>query len=56
MADDDLIYLLRRAADERARADMATDAGAKAAHGGLAERYDARIREHGAGKVASIRE
>ena len=55
MVDDDLIYLLRRAADERARAEKATDPAAKAAHGGLAERYDQRIREHSAGKVARLR-
>jgi hypothetical protein len=54
MADDDLIYLLRRAADERARAEKAIDPAAKAAHGGLAERYDQRIREQSAGKIASI--
>ena len=55
MADDDLIYLLRRAADERARADKATDPGAKAAHGGLAERYDQQIRARTGGKVTTIR-
>ena len=38
MADDDLIYLLRRAADERALAEKAIDPAARAAHGGLAER------------------
>jgi len=55
MADDDLVYLLRRAADERARAEKAVDPAAKAAHGGLAERYDQRIREQSAGKVARLR-
>jgi hypothetical protein len=55
MADDDLIYLLRRAADERVRAERAIDPAAKAAHDGLAAGYDQRIRERSAGKVASLR-
>ena len=55
MADDDLIYLLRRAADERARAEKAVDPAARAAHDGLAQRYDQRIREQSAGKVAALR-
>ncbi|HSI19743.1 MAG TPA: hypothetical protein VK980_18395 [Sphingomonas sp.] len=55
MADDDLIYLLRRAADERARAEKAIDPAARAAHDGLAQRYDQRIREQSAGRVRSIR-
>jgi hypothetical protein len=55
MADDDLIYLLRRAADERARAEKAVDPAARAAHDGLAQRYDQRIREQSAGKVAPLR-
>ena len=54
MADNDLIYLLRRAADERARAETAINPAVKAAHGGLAECYDRRIHEQSAGKVSSI--
>lgn len=55
MADDDLIYLLRRAADERVRAEKAIDPAARAAHDGLAQRYDQRIRERSAGRIAPIR-
>lgn len=55
MAEDDLVYLLRRAADERERAERAVDPAAKAAHGGMAEAYDRRIHQHSAGKVSPIR-
>ena len=55
MVDDDLPYLLRRAAHERARAAQATDPEAKAAHYWLAEHYEARIRERDAGEGTPIR-
>ena len=41
MANDDLIYMLRRAIEEKIRALKATDDGARAAHLGMAEAYDA---------------
>lgn len=45
MSDDDLVYLLRRAAEERRLAtDAATDE-ARAAHRGLADAYDERVRD-----------
>lgn len=43
MADDDLIYLLRRAVEERLRADGCTNAAAKASHAGMAAAYERRL-------------
>lgn len=44
MANDDLMYLLRRAAQERQRADYSTNSAAKASHIGMAEAYERRVR------------
>ncbi|WP_176472952.1 hypothetical protein [Sphingomonas lenta] len=45
MADDDLIYLLRRAAEERGRAVLPGPVRARAVHEALADAYDRRARE-----------
>ena len=52
MANDDLIYMLRRATEEKIKALKATDNGARAAHIGMAEAYDARLGD--TGKTAPI--
>jgi hypothetical protein len=44
MRDNDLAYLLRRAAEERRRADGCDNEATKASHRGLAEAYEDRIR------------
>jgi hypothetical protein len=46
MPDDDLVYLLRRAVEERRRADGCDNEAARASHRGLAEAYEDRVR-HG---------
>ena len=45
MADDDLVYLLRRAADEKRLATTAGNDSARLAHQGLADAYEQRIRD-----------
>ena len=52
MANDDLIYTLRRAAEEKIRALKAIDDGARAAHLCMAEAYDAILGD--TGKTAPI--
>lgn len=54
MPNDDLIYLLRRAVEERQRADGCDHAAARAAHEGLAEGYEDRVRRGSQHKVAPI--
>lgn len=44
MADDDLVYLLRRSAEERAKARNATDDSVMAAHREMADAYDAKTK------------
>jgi hypothetical protein len=44
MAKDDLVYLVRRAAEERMRASIAKHDGARVSHAGLADAYEARLR------------
>lgn len=45
MSDDDLVYLLRRAAEEHDRATTAKALQARAVHEALAEAYDRRARK-----------
>ena len=42
--EDDLIYLLRRAGEERGKASESVSEGARRAHLGLADAYDAKLR------------
>ncbi len=44
MADDDLVYLLRRAAEEKVRAAESIHDRARLAHQGLAQAYEAKLR------------
>ena len=51
MAKDDLVYLLRRAAEERKMASEAVNGEARAAHIGLADAYEEKVR--GVGSTAA---
>ena len=43
MADDDLVYLVRRATEERARASNSRHVSVRVAHTQLAEAYEKRV-------------
>ena len=45
MAEDDLVYLLRRSAEERTRAQTATENCVRIAHRELARGYEVRLRQ-----------
>jgi hypothetical protein len=45
MSDDNLVYLLRRAAEERARATNSKHDSVRIAHTNLAEAYEKRLGE-----------
>jgi len=45
MAEDDLVYLLRRSAEERTRAQTATENCVRIAHRELARGYEIRLRQ-----------
>ena len=45
MAEDDLVYLLRRSVEERTRAQTATENCVRFAHRELARGYEVRLRQ-----------
>lgn len=52
MADEDLVYLLRRAREERQRAAESQDNPVRLVHALLADAYERRLRE---GKIGHLR-
>lgn len=55
MANDGLLYLLRRASEERLRADGSRNATAKASHAGIADEYERHLTAGSQEKLIPIR-